>query len=218
MYENLTDVAESLTSSNYELIGINLLVTCIAIVAVYIHSRLKKSAELREINNNFSTILDQQKVLAEETGKIKQSLDKDFVSYQIRLSSYTEKSIDAITGIYEKIIELRDSAKNLGFNPSKEEKEKFIKTVSAFRHEHDIKKIWIPDDLSKHIEEVAIEIDNRCHKFIIANTRAENVAGLSEEQMNKIFDAQEDFYDYINKEITVIFEALAKKVSNAVST
>ena len=60
-YENLTDVAEALTSSNYELIGINLLVTCIAILAVYVHARLKKSAELREINSNFSNVLEQQK-------------------------------------------------------------------------------------------------------------------------------------------------------------
>ena len=65
-YENLDGIAQSLISSNYELIGINLIITFLAIVGVYIHSRLKKSAELTEINNNFAKVLDQQKTLTEE--------------------------------------------------------------------------------------------------------------------------------------------------------
>ena len=215
-YENLNDVAQSLTSSNYELIVINLVITCLAIVGVYIHSRLKKSAELAEINQNFTKVLDQQKTLTEETGKIKLALDKDSINFQIKLSSYNENSIDAINSIYTKLIELRNSAKSLGFNPNQEEKDHLLKTVSAFRQEYDTKRIWLPSDLSEHIEEVAIDIDNRSNNFIIANMRADNITNLSEAKLKKIFEAQEGFSDYLNKEIEPIFNTLVKKISDTV--
>jgi hypothetical protein len=61
----------------------NGVVLCLAILGVYLFTRLKKSAELTEINNNFSTVLKQQSDLAEITGKIKNSLDKESIYYQV---------------------------------------------------------------------------------------------------------------------------------------
>lgn len=158
-YENLTDVAEVLTSSNNELIAINLLVTCFAIVAVYFHSRLKKSAELREINNNFSNVLNQQKKLVLATGEIKNALNKDQINYQIKLSAYHEKSIESINDIYVKLLDLRDAAKNLSLMQTDKVVQEFVAAVSIFRRTLDEKKIWIPSELSNHIDAVAAEID-----------------------------------------------------------
>jgi len=217
-YENLNDIAEALLNLKYDLIVINLVIVCLAVVAVYFVSRIKKSAELKEINNNFSTVLKQQSELAEETGKIKQSLEKESISYQIKLNAYHEKSIEAINDIYISIINLRDAAKELGFNQSDEKKQKFVRSVTEFRNIFDTRKIWIPHDLSVHIEGVAIEIDNRSHKFIIANTLEERIEKLSEERVNQIFDEQDKFYDYIHKEIAVVFDELVEKISKTVST
>ena len=217
-YENFNDIAEALLNLKYDLIVINLVIVFLAIIATYYVSRLKKSAELQEINNNFSTVLKQQSELAEETGKIKQSLEKESISFQIKLNAYHEQSIEAINDIYIAIINLRDSAKELGFNQSDKEKQMFVKSVTEFRNIFDTRKIWIPHDLSAHIEGVAMEIDNRSHKFIIANTRAERIEKMSEERVNQILDEQEKFYDYIHKEISAVFDELVEKISQTVST
>lgn len=216
-YENLNDIADALINLKHDILVINLVILCLAVVAVYFHARIKKSAELKEINDNFSTVLKQQSDLAEETGKIKQSLDKESINFQIRLNAYHDKNIEAINNIYVAIIQLRDSAKDLGFIQGEEEKKKFVRAVSNFRNVFDVQKIWISKSLSSHIESVAVEIDNRTHSFIIANTRAERIEGLSEERMNKIFDEQDRFYDYIHQEIGVVFDELVVKISEAVS-
>lgn len=216
-YENLNDLAEALITLKYDVIIVNIVIICLAMVFVYFHGRIKKSAELKEINNNFKTVLEQQKYLAKETGKINQLLDKESINYQIRLNAYHEKSIEAVNDIYVAIIDLRQAAKELAFNQGEEEKKKFVRAVSVFRSTFDTRRIWISSDLSSHIEKVAIEIDNRAHRFIVANTRAEHIQGLSEDRMNRIFDEQEQFYDYIHQEIAVVFDELVKKVSGAIS-
>lgn len=215
-YENLKDVAEALTSANNELILINLLVTCLAIVAVYFHSRLKKSAELREINNNFSNVLEQQKKLALATGQIKSSLSKDQINYQIKLNAYHEKSIESINDIYVKLLDLRDAAKNLSFTQTDTVVQEFVGAVSMFRRTLDEKKIWIPKELSEHIEAVAIEIDNRTNPFILASKNEKYIEKMSPEKIEKLIKDQEGFYDYIQKEINVVFNGLVEKVSKIV--
>jgi hypothetical protein len=115
-YENLNDLAEGLTALKYEVIIVNLVIVCLAIVAVYFHGRIKKLAELKEINNNFETVLKQQKELTAETGKINQLLDKESINYQIRLNAYHEKSTEAVNDIYVAIVDLREAAKTLAFN------------------------------------------------------------------------------------------------------
>lgn len=216
-YENVNDIAEALITLKYDVIIVNIVTIFLIMVAIYLFGRIKKSAELREINNNFRTVLEQQKNLAKETGKIKQLLNKESISYQIRLNAYHEKSIEAVNDIYIAIIGLRAAAKELAFIHGEEEKNKFVRVLSVFRSTFDAKKIWISSDLSSQIEKVAIEVDNRANRFIVANTRAERIQGLSEDRMNKIFDEQEQFYDYINQEISVVFDELVKKVSDAIS-
>jgi len=180
-------------------------------------SRLKKCAELKEINNNFETVLRQQKELTEVTGKIQNSLNKESIYYQVRLNAYHDKSISSITEIYEAIIRVRDSAKHLGFNPSEEEKQKFVRTVSEFRGIFDAKKIWIPKELSEHIGAVSNEIDKKAHKFINANAKEKHIDRLSEEKLNSLITDQEKFYDYINQEVVVVFNDLVERINGVVS-
>ncbi len=215
-YTNLESMANAIVSANYSLIGINLLITCIAIVGVYFHARIKKSAELHEINTNFKTVLKQQKELTEETEKIRHALGKEAIGYQIKLHSYNEKSIDAINCVYISIIKLREAARNLGFNPTDDAKKEFQIAIHEFQKEYDIKRIWLPIELSKHLREVAFDIDKKSFKFIRANT-IQNMRNLSDEKIQKLLDDQEAFYDYLGDEIHTVFETLVNKISNEIN-
>jgi hypothetical protein len=215
-YENLTDVTKALASSNCELITINIIVTCIAIVTVYVHSRLKKSAELKEINNNFSNVLQQQAELTLATGQIKNSLSKDQINYQIKLNAYHEKSIESIKEIFVKLLDLRDASKALSLTQNDEVVQKFVNAVSMFRRTLDEKKIWISNELSCDIEAIAIEIDKRTNPFILASKKEPNIQNMSEGQIEKLIKDQEAFYDYLQQKSRNIFNGLAEKLSKAV--
>lgn len=215
--ENAKFIADALINLKYEIITVYFIALCIAILGMYLFSRLKKSAELKEINNNFETVLRQQKELTEATGKIQNSLNKESIYYQVRLNAYHDKSISSITEIYEAIIRVRDSAKHLGFNPSEDEKQKFVRTVSEFRGIFDAKKIWIPKELSEHIGAVSNEIDKKAHKFINANAKEKHIDRLSEEKLNSLITDQEKFYDYINQEVVVVFNDLVERINGVVS-
>ena len=82
MSPELKELAEALVSLKYNVIMVNIVALCLAIVGVYFITRIKKSAELREINNNFETLKKQQTELAKETGEIKQSIDQQNIFYQ----------------------------------------------------------------------------------------------------------------------------------------
>jgi hypothetical protein len=211
-------LAEGLIALKYDVITVNLVISFLTIVTIFLIVWIKKSAELKAINNNFKTVLKQQKELTVETGKINQLLNKESINYQIRLNAYHDKSIEAVNDIYIAIVDLRAVAKVLTFNQGDEEKKKFMHTLSEFKCTFDTRKIWIDSDLSSHIENVAIEIDSRANRFFVANTRAERVERLSEERMNKIFDEQDQFYDYIHQEISIVFDGLVKKISSTVGT
>ena len=215
--ENVKFIADALINLKYEIITVYFIALCLAILGMYLFSRLKKSAELKEINNNFETVLRQQKELTEATGKIQNSLNKESIYYQVRLNAYHDKSISSITEIYEAIIRVRDSAKHLGFNPSEDEKQKFVRTVSEFRGIFDAKKIWIPKELSEHIGAVSNEIDKKAHKFINANAKEKHIDRLSEENLNSLITDQEKFYDYINQEVVVVFNDLVERINGVVS-
>ncbi len=217
MSSELKELAEALVSLKYNVIMVNIVALCIAIVGVYFITRIKKSAELREINNNFETVKKQQTELAKETGEIKQSIDQQNIFYQIKLSAYHEKSIEAINDIYVSLINLRDSTKILGINLDAEEWKKFHTQIHKFRNTFDTNKIWIPSDLSKHIENVALEIEKRSTRFFIASKKEEQIPRLPPGKIEKISDELEKFYDYIHKEIDLIFEDLVERITKKIS-
>ncbi len=213
---NSNDFSKALLSN--EIIIINIVTIFISILVVYYYARLKKSAELTEINNNFNTLLEQQKVLTRETEAINQSLDKDSIHYQIKLSAYQEKSIQAIENVYKALIQLRDSAKEFGLNPNDEEGRKLLQALKEFRSIFELKKIWLPVILSKQIATVAIKIDNRSQMFMFAINREKNHYKLSPKQEEKNFNEQDNFYDFLNKEINVIIDDLVEKITIEVNT
>jgi hypothetical protein len=217
-YENFKDFAEALSSSNNDLIYVNLLVTCLAIIAVYFHSRFKKAGELSEINNNFSNVVTQQQKLTLVTEQIKNTLSKDQINYQIKLNAYHEKSIQSINDIYIKLLDLRDAAKNLSITQTDEVVNEFVIAVSNFKRTLDEKKIWITKELSVHMQAVAIEIDNRTSPFILASKQEKYMQNMSNKKIENLIKNQEDFYDYIQLKINVVFNGLVEKLSKTVGT
>jgi tellurite resistance protein len=215
--EELRAIVDSMLNANNKLIIANLVIACIAIVCVYIVARLKKKGELDEIKSNFKDVLKQQKQLAEATGEIKNSLDKDIIKYQIKLSGYNEKSIDAISDIYTKLVDLRKSALALDGIQAQENKGSFYEAVQEFRNTFDKKKIWIDKELYTYIENIALEIDKRSRRFISA-VRNEQLYGarIAPEQMKKFQDTQESFYDFLYQEMNEIFEKIVEKINENV--
>ena len=214
--DELKSIADAISAQDQDAMYVYLLVTLIAIVAVYFFSRLSKSAELREINNNFATVLEQQRKITEETGKIKQALDKDSISYQVRLNSYNEKSISAITEVYISLIGLREKARHLSLDRSENVRRDLIDCVNSFRSTFDVQKIWLPRDLSTRIEAVAIDIENRCHRFIRASTVIDNTQAFSAERLEAAITEQEQFYDFIAQEISALFDDVVHQISGVV--
>lgn len=211
------NIVESLLASNKEQMLIYLLATFIAILIVYFHSRIKKSGELTEINNNFEKYLSQQETLVKQTEQIKKSLEKETIEYQIKLHAYNEKSVEAINNIYISLIDLRNKIKEFALNPGNDNKSSAIKEIYKFRDVFDINRLWVPNNICNSIEEVSIKMENKFQKFMIANTRAESLHVLSDDQINKVFDVQDAFYDFISTQLDTIFKDLVNEISGEIS-
>jgi hypothetical protein len=210
-YENLLDIARSLGEVNLYL---NLIVVFLAIVGVYFYERFKKSAELREINNNFTEVLRQQKEIAIETGKINQLLNKESIAFQIRLNSYTQKSIESINDVYLEFIKLRHQIRLTSvIDNNNEALNKLSASLVELMTVYESKKIWIPMDLSRHIDALILDIDKRTISFISACRKMNSNAPISEDRLDKIINTQNEFYDYVFNEINTAFDGLIEKLS-----
>lgn len=76
-------------------------------VGAFLSSYLKKSAELKVVNENFSTYLKQQQILTEDVSKIKSAIEKENILYQIKMSDFNLKSLEAIEQVYSRLIEVK---------------------------------------------------------------------------------------------------------------
>lgn len=215
-YEELMKISEQLIDVKTDLIMLNVIVLLIALVGVYVFTRFRKTAELDAINENFRTILKQQKVLTKETGEIKNSLGKEQINYQIKLNAYHEKSIESINDIYVKLLDLRDASKELSLTQNDDVVNNFVTSVSTFRRTLDEKKIWISSELSGQIEDVGIEIDNRTSPFIRASKQEKYIQRMTDKEIEQLIKDQEAFYDYLQQESETIFNVLVEKLSKAV--
>jgi len=189
------------------------IVVCVAIVGVYFFSRIRKSAELKEVNLNFEKVLNQQARLVKQTENIRHTLEKESILFQVKTSFYRERSITAIDTVYKKLLLVKNNAKEIALSTNVEVCKKFSESVVEFRYTFDASRIWLPLELAQKIENLAIEVDNRCHKHIIASKRLETPSYRSPKQVSKLCDIQDEFYDYIHEEMHVIFDQLIGGVS-----
>lgn len=205
-------LADILMSGSLSILWPTLVTVFVSIITVYIFSRIKKSAELKEINNNFRNVIEQQRLLVEQSENIKQALNKESIFYQIQLSSYREKSVESIDIVYKELLKLKNSAKDTSFLMGQDQCDEFVKAVSSFRKLFEENRIWIPLILARKIENLAIEIDNRCHKYIFASKQLDTPQYRTKEQIDNLCNLQAEFQDFINQEIRTIFDNLVAEI------
>ena len=202
--EPLQQVLKAIETGNQHDLIIGGLLICVVALASYFGARLKKAGELQEIKDNFDDILEQQRQLAAETGKIKASLDQGNLRYQIQLSSYQENSVRAIEAIYIGCLSLRDAT--LAVAHSRENRELLFEKSRELVTIYDQKRIWLPTELSERIREIADQLDQRSRRFMRAQDAIDNVATIPQQAIDRAITEQDAFYDFLQLEIHKLFE------------
>ncbi|AKA17277.1 hypothetical protein [Aeromonas hydrophila] len=194
-YDELQAIANAIIDSNDRLILLNLIILLFSIAGIYCAAFIKKKAELEAINKNFQDIADQNRAITTDTELIKNQLSKGTIEYQIRLSRYHEKQINAIEKIYEKLAILFMSSKKIILMKDDGADENFNSAVTAFRENFEIEKLWLDASISNEIEEFAIEIDKQVKLFQGATFIA-GLKNLNESQIAQAYDKQDNFYKF----------------------
>ncbi|WP_368172807.1 hypothetical protein [Aeromonas sp. R2-1] len=194
-YDELQVIANAIIDSNDRLILLNLIILLFSIAGIYCAAFIKKKAELEAINKNFQNIADQNRAITTDTELIKNQLSKGTIEYQIRLSRYHEKQINAIEKIYEKLAILFMSSKKIILMKDDGADENFNNAVTAFRENFEIEKLWLDASISNEIEEFAIEIDKQV-KLYQGATFIAGLKNLNESQIAQAYNKQDNFYKF----------------------
>ncbi|WP_282338512.1 hypothetical protein [Pseudomonas sp. PS02288] len=192
-------IADAISSQNYKVMWVLLVVIAVSFVGMYFLTRTTKSAELREINNNFKNVLDQQKQLERQTADINAALNKQSIEYQIKLAAYNERSVQAIDDVYLALLKVKKNAETAGYQTVGSPNEQLAESLQEFRNTFYKRKLWIPQQVAREFEGLAIEIEKRANKFIRASIRLQGAYNLRPELFDKSIDDQEDFFDFIYK-------------------
>ncbi|MEZ9348740.1 hypothetical protein AB4166_18025 [Vibrio splendidus] len=200
---------------NYQLVGpwIYLALFFVTAIGSFIGAWIKKNAEIKALNGNFKTVLKQQEELVNKTEKIRKELEKGNIKYQIKLADYNEKSLNAIEQVYSKLIQIRKASKELGYDQNIDNVRSFYDAIDDFSLTFDVKRIWIPIELAREIEQVAIKIDKKVALFNGATNTSKRAITLTEEQLKKVFDIQDEFYNFMGTELSHVFDNLVEKIN-----
>ncbi|WP_421309546.1 hypothetical protein [Aeromonas sp. 603696] len=210
--EQTTEISKLISENRIDDLWFYILIIFISGVSAYLGSRIKKSAELTAINKNFSEHLVQQRKLTEDLTKIRTDFEKENIAYQIKQTDFNVRSLEAIELVFSKLVVIKKCAKAISNGLHEEKAEELHKAVDDFIDTFDVKQIWIPKKLSDEIKDVAIELGNKTHIFIQLQRRTTNMSMLSDSQVEKLFEKQDAFYDYMDEKIKNIFDDLSNKI------
>ena len=215
-YDELKAIADAIISSNDKMIYLNLVVVLIAIVVVYFGALFKKSGELTAIKVAFKDIQNQNKIITSDTETIKRQLEKGTIEYQIKLSKYHEKKIDAIEKIHSKLACLLISSRQVMLSTDDSAFIAFNIALEEFRNCFEIEKLWLTSSVSSKIEEFAIEIDKQVKRYQGALT-VSKMTNLQDSQVQQVYDKQDDFYKFIASQSAVLKEQLEEVLRHYLS-
>jgi len=215
-YDELKAIADAITSSNDKMIYLNLVVVMIAIVGVYFAALLKKSGELTAIKAAFNDIQKQNKIITADTETIKRQLERGAIEYQIKLSKYHEKKINAIERIHSKLAFLLIKSRQVMLSTDDSAFNAFNTAVEEFRNCFEVEKLWLDSSISSKIEELAIEIDKQVKRYQGALT-VSKMKGLQDKQVQQVYDKQDDFYKFIASQTTILKEKLEEALRSYLS-
>lgn len=206
-YEELQAIADAIINSNEKLIYLNLLVVLLALLAVYFVALFKKSGELTAINLAFEDIKRQNRVITSETESIKRQLEKGTIEYQIKLSKYHEKKIDAIEKIHFKLSELLSCSRKILLATGETKFDEFHIAVEEFRSNFEAKKLWLDASISNELEKFAIEVDKQVRQYQ-GTMNIAKLPNLNEKQVDQLYDKQQEFYEFTVRESKTLKEQL----------
>ena len=110
--ESLIALSNAMLDFKTDVIITNIVIGCFLVLAVYLQARLKKSAELKEINKNFETVLKQQQEITKATGKINMNFDG-----VLKISEFRQAWINSLR---DEMAEFQSYGVLPGSDPSKE--------------------------------------------------------------------------------------------------
>jgi regulator of replication initiation timing len=208
----LQSIADAIINANNSLILTNLLIIIFAIIGIYVIATFKKSGELTAIKLAFNDIKEQNRVITLDTESIKRQLEKGTIEYQIRLSKFHERKIDSIEKIYTSLADIYNDTRKILSSSNQNQFEQFDILIEKFRDIFESNKLWLDVPICKEIEAFAITMDTEVKKYQGALT-VSKLPGLSNINVEKLYDKQEDFYDFIlteSKEIKDRLESLLR--------
>ncbi|MGR6837976.1 hypothetical protein ACU5DF_02280 [Aliivibrio wodanis] len=199
---------------NYQLIDgwAYIILFIVTLVGTYLGAGAKKSGELKAVNDNFDELLRQQEILTENVTQIKQDFEKENIVYQIKMSDFNVRSLEAIELVFSKLVEIKKCARQVYYAQNPEYGKNLYAAIEEFRDTYDVKKIWIPKKIADELEEVAIDLGNKASQFLQVSRSAAQAVHLTEQQLDLIFGKQEDFYNYMDNESRKIFDKLSDKI------
>ena len=210
-YEELHAIANAIIDSNNKLIYLNTIIVLISIASVFFVALFKKSGELSAIKLAFDDIKKQNRIITSETESIKRQLEKGTIEYQIKLSKYHEKKIDAIEEIHSKLAELLICSRNILLATDSADFSEFRNAIAEFRSIFEAKKIWIDASIGKEIEEFSIEIDSQVLKYEGA-MNVLKLPGLNEIIGDRLYDTHQDFYKFTLNGSKILNEKLEESL------
>ena len=208
----LQSIADAIINEKNSLILTDSLITIFAIIGVYVIATFKKSGELTAIKLAFNDIKEQNRVITSDTESIKRQLEKGTIEYQIRLSKFHERKIDSIEKIYTSLADIYNGTRKILLSSNQNQFEQFDILIEKFRDIFESNKLWLDVPICKEIEAFAITMDTEVKKYQGALT-VSKLPGLSNINVEKLYDKQEDFYDFIlteSKEIKDQLESLLR--------
>jgi len=179
-------------------------------------ARFRIANEIQQINRNFDEVKRQQRELRQATGEIEHALEIQSAMFKMRSAAYIEKSISAISVVYDSLLQLRNAALRVAHNDVAEHAPEFRDRIIAFRSEFDGQRIWIPKDLADYLNQVASNMSNLATSFIIAEGQMIHPERLRKDRMDKAIENQQHFYDFIQNELPAVFDEVVNRISHDV--
>ncbi|MDR9828509.1 hypothetical protein RCJ22_23275, partial [Vibrio sp. FNV 38] len=162
--------------------------------------------------------LGQQKDLAKEVGSIKAEIDKGNIKYQIKLADFNAKTIESCEKIYSSLLKLKGECKALDCNQTGAQRQKISNAADEFEDIFQLKRIWIPADISKKLELIAEEIKLKSEAFYAVSIKIEKLHQTQENpDLVSLYETQDQFYHYLDKELSVIFSDIVQDISTYTS-
>ncbi len=137
-----------------------LLPIAFAAIGAYFGSYLRKSGEIKAVNDNVKNIKEQLKATTKITEEIKSDLAKKTNEHQVKFELYHNKSIEVITTLYSLLSDIQSNAVDYIATANFEEGEtetykKAKESVHSFLHYANRNEIWVPEDLYQQIKDLA---------------------------------------------------------------